>query len=375
LSAAGEQLRVALLSPCFWPEVRRGSERFTRELADGLLARGQHPELITSTPGRPSYEVEDGLPILRLPRPSQRRLVRRQYEPYITHWPLSYAALRLRPGGYDIAHSVYPADALAAVRWGQKTGRPSILSYMGIPDRKGLRWKRKRLEILQAVLNRCDAVVALSQYVADAFDYWLGYEARVIYPGVDLENFRRRAERSPQPTIICSAAVGEPRKAVRLLVQALPLVRKQIPDVRLVLSRPRSWDEAVHSQIDVDAPGLEWVDLDDRETLARAYSDAWVAALPSWGEAFGLVLVEAMACGTPVVGYADGALPEVIDRPEVGRLFDEQRPESLAEALIEALALSEDPATGERCRARAAEFSTDACTERYLALYGELLSA
>ena len=43
--------RIALLSPCFWPEVRRGGERFTRELADGLLARGHHPELITSHPG------------------------------------------------------------------------------------------------------------------------------------------------------------------------------------------------------------------------------------------------------------------------------------------------------------------------------------
>src|SRR5205823_13049310 len=85
-------LHIALLSPCFWPEVRRGGERFTRELADGLLARGHDPTLITSHPGLPSRSAEAGLEILRLPRPPQGRLRRRGYDPYLTHVPLSYAA-------------------------------------------------------------------------------------------------------------------------------------------------------------------------------------------------------------------------------------------------------------------------------------------
>ena len=119
-------LRVALLSPCFWPEVRRGGERFTRELADGLLERGHCPRLITSHPGLPRRAVEDGLPILRLPRPPGGPLLERWYEPYITHVPLSYAALRA--GRYDVAHAVYATDALAAARWRRRTGRPALLS-------------------------------------------------------------------------------------------------------------------------------------------------------------------------------------------------------------------------------------------------------
>jgi glycosyltransferase involved in cell wall biosynthesis len=364
-------LRVALLSPCYWPEVRRGGERFTRELADGLLERGHRPSLITSHPGAPSHRIEQGLPVLRLPRPPQGRLLRRGYEPYLTHLPLSYLALRA--GSYDLAHAVAPGDALAAARWGEKTGRPVVLSYMGIPDRRGLCEFRWRLEVMVQAIKASDAVVALSQRVAAAFAYWLGYDAQVIPPGVDLRAFAPLAHRHPEPTIVCGAAVDVARKNVGLLVEAFALVRKQRPTARLVLSRPRDLKAARRAGVSADAPGVEWADLDDRAALARAYGGAWVAALPSLDEAFGLVLVEALACGTPVVGYAHSAIPEVIDRPEIGRLFDRLEPEALARVLLETLELSADPRTIAHCRSRAEEFSVDRCAERYLALYSELL--
>jgi glycosyltransferase involved in cell wall biosynthesis len=85
------------------------------------------------------------------------------------------------------------------------------------------------------------------------------------------------------------------------------------------------------------------------------------------------VLAEALACGTPVVGYAHAAIPEVIDRPGIGRLFERLEPAALAAAVLEGLELSRDEETRVRCRARGEAFSTDRCTERYLELYRELL--
>jgi len=345
-----------------------------RELADGLLAAGLSPALITSHPGFFDRRVEDGLPVLRLPRPPQRRLLRRAYEPYLTHVPLSYAALRA--GRFDIAHAVYPTDALAAARWRVRTGRPALLSYMGIPDFAGIRERRRRREVLLAALHGCDAVVALSEYAATAFRWWLGYEPVVIAPGVDLSVFRPLSPghlRAPVPTIVCSADAGEPRKHVGLLVEALALVRASLPDARLVLSRPRDVAVVARAGVAVDAPGVVWRDLDDRAALARAYGEAWVAALPSTSEAFGLVLAEALACGTPVVGYADGAIPELISDRRIGRLFDTLTPAALAGALLEALSLvAEDARTGEFCRERVLGLSTAACTARYLELYRSL---
>jgi glycosyltransferase involved in cell wall biosynthesis len=364
-------LRVGLLSPCYWPEVRRGGERFTRELADGLLARGHRPTLITSHPGAPSHKIEQELPVLRLPRPPQGQLLRRRCAPYLTHVPLSYLALR--SSDYDLAHAVAPGDALAAGRWRRRTGRPALLSYMGIPDRRGLCEFRWGLEVMVRALKQTDAVVALSAHAAQAFRHSLGYEARVIAPGVDLGAFRARAGRHAEPTIVCSAAPEVPRKNVGVLIEAFALVRKQRPSARLVLSRPRDASAARDAGLDLDAPGVELRDLDDRDTLARAYAEAWAAVLPSVDEAFGLVLIEALACGTPVVGFAHSAIPEVIDRPEIGRLFHQLQAPALAEAMLETLELASDPSTAAHCRARAEDFSIDRCIERYLALYAELL--
>lgn len=372
MSRPPDPLRAALLSPCFWPEVRRGGERFTRELADGLLVRGHRPRLITSHPGRPRRTIEDGLSILRLPRPPQGRLLNRLREPYLTHVPLTYAALRA--GDYDLAHAVHPADALAAARWHKRTGRPAILTYLGIPDHNQLR-ERGRFDLLGAALRGCDAVLALSRHAADAFEHCLGYQAAVIYPGVELDAFAPAPRRSSTPTIVCSAAAEEPRKHVGLLVKAFELIRRERPDARLVLSRPRELEAARRAGVRLGVPGVDWLDLDDRAALARAYGSAWVAALPARSEAFGLVLLEALACGTPVVGYDDGGIPEIVDRPGIGRLFDRLDAGALARALLDVMELSADPETAGRCRARAQEFSVDRCTDGYLRLYRELTRA
>jgi phosphatidyl-myo-inositol alpha-mannosyltransferase len=190
----------------------------------------------------------------------------------------------------------------------------------------------------------------------------------VIPPGVDLSAFAPAAgERAEEPTIFCAADAGEPRKRVALLVEAFRKVRQARPGARLVLSRPRG---SMAASL-LDEPDVELRDVDDERALAAAYREAWVSVLPSYSEAFGLVLVESLASGTPVVGSERDAIPEIIDRPEVGATFSEDG--SLAGALLHALELSQDPATPAACRARAEEYSTERCTERYETLYEELL--
>ena len=149
----------------------------------------------------------------------------------------------------------------------------------------------------------------------------------------------------------------------------------QIDCGRLRLIRPRVMRSptSLHENRASMYPASDWSVLCSEPSWISArlpdlYSRAWALALPSIGEAFGLVQVEALACGTPVVGTSS----EVIDTEEVGRVFSGDDPAELARALYESLELATDPATRENCRKRANDFSTKKATEEHLKLYEEL---
>ena len=364
-----DPLRVDLLSPSYWPEVRRGTERFARDLSDGLIARGHRPRLLTSHPGPPSTTREDGLVVRRNWRPPEAWLERLGFERHLMHAPAAYASLRR--GGADLAHALHHSDALAAARWSTASRRPSAFSYMGFPPAEGFGYRRGLGRLMRAAVDGTDALVVLSRGAAERFRALMGVEARVIHPGVNTEVFGPAAARAELPTIFCAADVTEPRKRVALLIDAFGVVRRSLPDARLVLSRPRQPRAAAWLH---GIDGVELRDVDDRGALSAAYREAWVSALPSYSEAFGLVLVESLACGTPVVGSNLDGIAEVIDRDSIGRTFDGDQPAALARALLETIELARDPATVAGCRARAEDFSAARCTERYLELYRELLS-
>jgi phosphatidylinositol alpha-mannosyltransferase len=352
---------VALLNPTYWPEVARGSERHIGDLARGLRDHGWRPRLLTSHPRPAPEQVEDGLPIRRVRRlPGERTLRRLGFDDFWTHVPA--LAAELRRADDDLVHAFYPTDGIVAARWSRRSGRPSLLSMMGVPNPSA----RLRFDALARAARAATAVTALSRWAAEGLWWRYGVEARVLYPGVDLSRFQPNG-RAESPTIFCAATPDVARKRVPLLVSAFGRVRRARPDARLVLIRPASARRA--RELEAEA-GVELV-APNPDEMPTLYSKAWVSALPSVGEAFGLVLIESMACGTPVVGTDGGAFGEIVDRPEVGRLFsgDER---ALADALLDALELSQAAETATHCRARAERFSVERSVADTASLYGEL---
>lgn len=353
-------LRVALLHPTYWPEVRRGAERLVHDVASGLAARGHGPWVLTSHDGPTSRATEGPVTVVRHRRLPDALLRRRALQDHLTHLP--FVARTLARERFDVVHAFHPSDALVALR----SGRPAVLTLVGLPRSEALANRWLRPQALERAVFDSDEVVTISAAAQAAAQRWLGRGGRVIHPGTDLAVFVRCAEREAGPVLFCPSALDDPRKRGELLLAALAVVRETAPDARLVLSRPR--DVAAAARL--HAPGVELVDVDDEAELARRYSAASLTVLTSEAEAFGLVLVESLACGTPVVASADAAAPEIIDRPGIGALFDDPSPAAVAAAVLEALSLP-DPETA--CRARAEELSVDRCAAEHEALYEELL--
>ena len=194
--------------------------------------------------------------------------------------------------------------------------------------------------------RHADAVLTTSAYSRAAIARHYGIapsRVRLVPEGIDLARWRRLAADEPRSsdgaTILCIAR-QYPRKHVADLLRALPAVRRAIPRARALIAG----DGPEHPALQNLARRLELGDtvrftgaLPDDE-LARLYRHADLFCLPSVQEGFGIVFLEAMACGLPVVATTAAAIPEVVPAGRAGSLVPPGDSVALAGALIELLA-------------------------------------
>lgn len=210
-----------------------------------------------------------------------------------------------------------------------------------------------------------------------------GCRFELSHPGVDPQAFRpadaaflRARYGLGDAPVIASIGRMVARKNLGLLIEALPAVRAAVPGTRLLLGGTGPERDGLVAK--ARALGLSDAVLfpgriDDAEMPAH-YSLASVFALPSLSaakdvEGFGIVYLEAGACGAPVVGGRAGGVPDVVADGETGLLIDPRSRAELERALI---GLLRDPerakAMGRRSRERIlAEFTWDLCGDRILA--------
>jgi glycosyltransferase involved in cell wall biosynthesis len=358
-------MRIALLHPTYWPEVLRGSERIVHDLGAELASRGHEVSLITSHRRRASVSEEEGMRVIRARRPP-RPPGAGAYEHHLVNAPNVWR--RLRGGRFDVVHAFFPVDAWVAVRLRQRGGPPVVATLHGIPTRQYLVARRYRLEMLRAGAAGADECTVLSAAAADPFRRYLFREPRVLPPGVLADRYRSDVPRAAEPTIVCAATLGDPRKRGSLLAAAFARLRAKVPGARLLVLRGR--DPILSGAVPALGEGAEWVDpVREPEDLAPLYAGAWASVLPSVEEAFGVVLTESLAAGTPVVADRSGAGPEIVTDDRVGRLFNGDDEADLARAMEEAVELGSRPETAELCRARAADYDWSRVVARYEDVY------
>jgi glycosyltransferase involved in cell wall biosynthesis len=362
-------LRIALATPAYWPEVRRGSERVVHDLGVALARRGHDVTVLTFHAGSPSSDMEDGVRVARAWRPPAPPLLR-SHEYHVQTIPATIG--RLLQGNFELVHAFFPTDAWAAVQARRLGGPPVVFSMHGIPKREYLVARRYRLEMFHQIVARAEACTVLSEAAADAFRRYLLADPLVLPPGVFCDEFAWSGARAGEPTVVCAASLGDPRKRGDLLMAAFRELRGDARHVKLAVVRGSDPFLAGTEEPRL-APGADWIEADGTDLLARFYGSAWASVLPAVDEAFGLVLVESLAAGTPVVAARSGAASEIVDDQDVGRLFEPDDPHDLARAMREALELGSRAETAEACRRRAADYDWSRAIEPHEALYESVL--
>jgi glycosyltransferase involved in cell wall biosynthesis len=367
-------MKVAIVHE--WLESYAGSERVVEQLLElfptadlfavcDFLPRGERGFLQGKVPVT-SF-------IQRLPR------AERWFRYYLGLMPLAVEQFDL--SGYDLVLS-----SSHAVAKGVLTGPATLhLSYVHSPMRYA--WDLQHQYLRQAGLDRGpkgaltrlllarmrgwdhasaarpDVIAANSTWIAERIRKSWRRESTVVHPPVDLDGFPYVAEKGGD-YVIASRMV--PYKRVDLVAAAF----RAMPERRLVIAG----DGPEMAQVREAAGGAPNIAIRGRvpqeelvTLLQRARAFVFAAE-----EDFGIGMVEAQACGTPLIAYRRGGAADIVREGETGILFAEQGADSLVDAVHRFEAASIRP---EACRANAERFSRDAFRTRMMALIRESLAA
>ena len=341
-------MRIAITHPYSWPEVRRGAERIVVETARSLSERGHDVTLITA--GAVSARTrQDGYQTIRLRRifssnPRHERFFALQILPLLVR------------GRYEIVHAMMAWDGYSAViarRWG---GHRVVFDDMGIPYAFWADLPDGRARKL--LVRRADVYGCMSQFALDVLRKDWGREGALIPGGVRVEQFPVALEREPVPTVLFSGAMSEERKGLPLLLEAVALLAGTVPDLQVWLSGPGDPSAFLARAPEKARQVAKVLPIGEPQGQSERYRRAWTTALPAKSEAFGLVLVESLASGTPIV-VVDDATPPSLVTPATGAIAEPDNPESLADAIKRGLDLARNPHTATSCRNFARQFDWD----------------
>lgn len=376
-------MRIALTNPTTWPYVRRGAERFMNELAAYLAARGHEVTVLSGKPGLTRVVDERGYRTVMLGRWWHPALGR--FGVLESHAFFGRVLPSLLTGGFDVVLGCGFLESYAATLARKLTGAPVVFWVNSLPPPISyVRAISTGGKLFRRLLRDADEVIVLSRFMQEWFQSKHARATIAIPVPVDLARFALARERDhSRPIVFCASALDDPRKGGACLFQAFELLKHRRPTVRLVIGSRLSDDQresflqylspASRADVEFLAPG-------SLNELPRLYGEAAITVLPSRWESFGMVMTESLATGTPVVGTREGALPEIIGTPEVGRMFDvapnagidPANPEALAVAMEETLDLSARPETAERCRAWATQFGWETLGPRFENIFEQL---
>ncbi len=312
-------MRVGIVCPYTW-DVPGGVQEHVRDLAEALIGLGHQVSVISPADDDaplPGYVVPAGRAV---PVPYNGSVAR------LAFGFLSAGRVRrwVKDGRFDVLHvhePVVPSLSLLAC-W--VASGPIVATVHTANPRS--RWMHAARPALQSALEKLSARIAVSEAARTTLVEHLGGDAVLIPNGVSV---RRYEKADPLPgwpgpggALGFLGRMDEPRKGLAVLLDAFALLGAERPGLRLLIAGPGDAEDALDR---VPAPLRDRVILLGQVSEAdkvRVYHSVDVFCAPNTGgESFGIVLVEAMAAGAPIVASDLDAFRMVLRGGQAGELF------------------------------------------------------
>jgi phosphatidyl-myo-inositol alpha-mannosyltransferase len=327
-------MRIGMVCPYSF-DVPGGVQSHVLQLAKVMRARGHEVSVLAPASPHvslPDYVVSAGRAI---PIPYNGSVARLQFSPAV------HGRVRkwLTQGDFDVLH-LHEPNAPSLSMWALRVAEGPIVATFHTSTTKSL-----TLSVFQGVLRPWHEKIVGRIAVSDVARRWqmeaLGSDAVEIPNGVDVGSLASAAplDGYPRPgkAVLFLGRYDEPRKGMSVLLDALPRVVERFGDVQLLIVGHGDEDE-LRGQAGELMRYIRFLGLVDDAGKAAAMRSADVYCAPNiGGESFGIVLVEAMAAGTPVVASDLDAFRRVLSDGEVGSLVPVGEAAALADALIEVL--------------------------------------
>lgn len=382
MPATPKPMRIVLFSSAYAPAVG-GVEELTRRLAEQLLAGGDEVEVWTNRhpTSLPTRETIDGVRVRRfalpLPRMAPASLARFPASSARALWRLREAAAEFRP---DVLHvQCFSANGVYAVALAEIVRIPLVVTLQGetfMDDYDIFDRSRVLPAALRIGMRRAAAVTACSRFVLDDAEQRFGLsrgKGQVVANGVDVVRDEPPVRLElPFETFVLGLGRAVDKKGFDLLLHAFRRVADDHPHIGLLIGGDGTARGAL-AQLAGDLGLADRVALPgtlSRAQVAWTMANATVFVLPSRVEPFGIVVLEALRAGRPVVVSSRGGAPEIVRHEREGLVADPFDTGALAAAMGRLLV---DEGLGRRLSAAALErvrdFSWDGIAARYRQIY------